>query len=155
MVGKTPDLFGNPSHFTWLQNRAVLPNKYKRVKGKHTYQSLRFSPRQCFFERKRHFSLNWLIVQILAKFVGAYREPEDQLTSLISTHYPCAAAGGRDGPCLLWQLSLGVVPGRPKSSPAVPKTTLQLRARQAGCPPHISESPDSFILEILIAGIIL
>lgn len=137
LVGKTPDLFGNPSHFTWLRNRAGLPNKYKRVQAKRT-QSLSSNPRQCFFERRKRFSLSWLIVQTLAKFVGAYREPEDQLTSLMSAHYPCAAAGSTDGPCLLWQLSLGVVPGCPKSSPAMPKTTPWLRARQAGCTPQIS-----------------
>lgn len=28
--GKAVDLFGNPSHFKWLHNRARLPVKYKR-----------------------------------------------------------------------------------------------------------------------------
>lgn len=45
--------------------------KYKRVKAKCTNQSLRSNPRQGFFERRKCFSFNWLLVQTLAKFVGA------------------------------------------------------------------------------------
>lgn len=99
------------------------------------------TPGRASSKKESVFSLNWLLFQTLAKFVGAYREPEDQLTSLMSAHYPCAAAGSMDGPCLLWQLSFGVMQKkRHRSSPAMPKTTPWLRARQAA-PLHPSPYP--------------
>lgn len=124
------------------------------VKAKGSCKSLRPNPRQCFFKRTKHISLNWLIVQTLAKFVAAYSKPGGQLTSLSARH-PRAAAASMGWPlphvaAFSWGCWLHLA--APNPAPLCPKT--HCSSGPGRLSPHTLESPKCFILAMLIAGVI-